>query len=79
MGAGSTKNTRDSQSKRLGLKCSGSQKVKAGHILMRQRGAIFKAGENVGCGRDYTLYALKTGTVDFTTAGFISVVINFVQ
>ena len=73
MGAGSTKNTRDSQAKRLGVKCNGSQKVKSGFILVRQRGTKFKAGVNVGCGRDHTLYALKEGIVNFTSTGFINV------
>ena len=65
MGAGSTKNNRDSKSKRLGLKCTTNQKVKIGNILVRQRGTIFKAGENVACGKDHTLYALKDGQIKF--------------
>jgi large subunit ribosomal protein L27 len=73
MGAGSTKNSRDSQAKRLGVKCTGFQKVKSGSILVRQRGTKFKAGVNVGCGRDHTLYALKEGIVNFTSTGFINV------
>ena len=73
MGAGSTKNSRDSQAKRLGVKCTGFQKVKSGFILVRQRGTKFKAGVNVGCGRDHTLYALKEGVVNFTSTGFINV------
>ena len=73
MGAGSTKNSRDSQAKRLGVKCTGFQKVKSGSILVRQRGTKFKAGVNVGCGRDHTLYALKEGTVNFTSTGFINI------
>lgn len=64
-GAGSTKNGRDSQSKRLGVKCFQGHQVQAGNILIRQRGLSFKAGENVGIGRDYTLYALKEGSVIF--------------
>jgi len=52
--------------KRLGLKISGGQKVKAGSILARQRGSTFHPGKNVGMGRDFTLYALKEGTVSFT-------------
>jgi len=74
MGAGSTKNSRDSQAKRLGVKCTGFQKVKSGFILVRQRGTKFKPGINVGCGRDHTLYALKEGIVNFTSTGFINVV-----
>jgi len=64
-GAGSTKNGRDSKSKRLGVKCFQGHQVQAGNILIRQRGLNFKAGENVGVGRDYTLYALKEGSVLF--------------
>nr|QWK42097.1 ribosomal protein L27 [Pseudochorda nagaii] len=64
-GAGSTKNGRDSKSKRLGVKCFQGHKVQAGNILIRQRGLSYKPGENVGIGRDYTLYALKEGLVSF--------------
>jgi large subunit ribosomal protein L27 len=74
MGAGSTKNTRDSQAKRLGVKCNGDQKVKTGFILVRQRGTKFKPGNKVGCGRDHTLYALTDGTVHFTRTGFVNIV-----
>ena len=74
MGAGSTKNSRDSQAKRLGVKCTGFQKVKSGSILVRQRGTRFKPGNNVGCGRDHTLYALKEGVVTFSSTGFIHIV-----
>jgi large subunit ribosomal protein L27 len=74
MGAGSTKNSRDSQAKRLGVKCTGLQKVKSGSILVRQRGTKFKPGNNVGCGRDHTLYALKEGVVSFTSTGFIHII-----
>ena len=74
MGAGSTKNSRDSQAKRLGVKCTGSQKVSSGSILVRQRGTKFKPGINVGCGRDHTLYALKEGVVSFSSTGFIHIV-----
>jgi large subunit ribosomal protein L27 len=73
MGAGSTKNTRDSQSKRLGVKCIGSEKVKNGSIIIRQRGTKFKPGINVGCGRDHTLYALVNGIVTYTNLGFVNV------
>jgi large subunit ribosomal protein L27 len=69
MGAGSTKNTRDSQSKRLGVKCIGEQKVKKGSILVRQRGTKFKAGNNVDIGRDYTIYSLINGKVKFEISG----------
>lgn len=74
MGAGSTKNNRDSKAKRLGVKCTGKEKVKKGAILVRQRGTKFKAGNNVGCGRDHTLYALETGFVHFTSLGFVTVI-----
>nr|YP_009505199.1 50S ribosomal protein L27 [Endarachne binghamiae]AXC47154.1 50S ribosomal protein L27 [Endarachne binghamiae] len=64
-GAGSTKNGRDSKSKRLGVKCFHGHKVQAGNILIRQRGGSFEAGKNVGVGRDYTLYASTEGVVSF--------------
>ena len=64
-GAGSTKNGRDSNAKRLGVKRFGGEKVKAGNILVRQRGTKFKSGYNVGCGNDFTLFALVDGTVKF--------------
>jgi len=64
--AGSTKNGRDSNSKRLGLKRSGGQAVRSGSILVRQRGTKWHAGENVGIGRDWTLFALTDGVVSFT-------------
>lgn len=62
---GSTKNGRDSKGKRLGLKRSGGELVRAGNILVRQRGSTYHAGLNVGTGRDYTLFALKDGIVEF--------------
>jgi large subunit ribosomal protein L27 len=74
MGAGSTKNSRDSQSKRLGVKCTGGQYVQNGSILVRQRGTKMKPGKNVGCGRDHTLYALKDGNVNFTNSGFVNII-----
>lgn len=64
-GAGSTKNGRDSNSKRLGIKRFGGQIVKAGNILIRQRGMKFKPGLNVGYGKDFTLFALTDGIVKF--------------
>ncbi|MFA5513829.1 MAG: 50S ribosomal protein L27 [Sphaerochaetaceae bacterium] len=66
-GGGSSRNGRDSNSKRLGVKRFGGQAVKAGEIIVRQRGTQFHPGENVGCGRDYTLFAKTSGTVDFHT------------
>jgi len=62
---GSTKNGRDSCGKRLGIKRFGGQYVKAGEILVRQRGTVFKPGPGVGLGRDFTLFALSEGRVEF--------------
>jgi len=64
-GAGSTKNGRDSNAKRLGVKCYQGHLVKAGSIIIRQRGLKYKVGENVGIGRDFTLYALKLGSIKY--------------
>ena len=64
-GTGSTRNGRDSNSKRLGVKAYGGEKVTAGSILIRQRGTSFLPGINVGKGKDDTLFALKEGTVNF--------------
>jgi large subunit ribosomal protein L27 len=64
-GGGSSRNGRDSQSKRLGVKRYAGQKVNAGTILVRQRGTRIHAGDNVGIGRDYTLFALINGVVKF--------------
>ena len=64
-GAGSSKNGRESESKRLGIKKYGGQIVKAGNILVRQRGTKHHPGENVGMGKDHTLYALVAGKVVF--------------
>jgi large subunit ribosomal protein L27 len=66
---GSTRNGRDSISKRLGVKRYGGQEVLAGNILVRQRGTQFHPGDNVGCGKDHTLFALVNGTVVFETKG----------
>ena len=66
---GSTRNGRDSESKRLGVKLYGGQKARAGNILVRQRGTRFHPGENVGCGKDHTLFAMQDGTVEFRTRG----------
>lgn len=66
---GSTKNGRDSNSKRLGVKKFGGQKVVAGNIIIRQKGTKVHPGVNVGCGRDYTLYAKVDGRVVFATKG----------
>jgi large subunit ribosomal protein L27 len=64
-GVGSSKNGRDSESKRLGLKLFGGQLAKAGNIIVRQRGTVHNPGVNVGMGRDHTLFALVDGTVEF--------------
>jgi large subunit ribosomal protein L27 len=66
---GSTRNGRDSESKRLGVKRFGGENVLAGNILVRQRGTHFHAGRNVGIGRDHTLFALSNGTVRFVRRG----------
>ncbi|CCX49005.1 MAG: 50S ribosomal protein L27 [Muribaculaceae bacterium] len=65
-GVGSSKNGRESESKRLGVKIFGGQKCKAGNIIKRQRGTVHHPGENVGLGKDHTIYALVDGTVLFT-------------
>jgi len=66
---GSTRNGRDSISKRLGVKCFGGAQVSAGSILVRQRGTKVHAGQYVGIGKDHTLFALKDGEVKFETKG----------
>lgn len=76
---GSTRNGRDSNAKRLGVKRFGGQLVKAGNIIVRQRGTRFHAGDNVGCGKDHTLFATADGKVVFEVKGpkkrkFVSIV-----
>jgi len=76
---GSTRNGRDSESKRLGVKRYGGESVLAGNILVRQRGTRFHAGDNVGVGRDHTLFAKADGKVSFDVRGpqnrkFVSIV-----
>lgn len=75
---GSSRNGRDSESKRLGVKKYGNQTVVAGNILVRQRGTKFYAGENVGMGKDHTLFATQNGVVEFRRRAlnrcFVSVV-----
>ena len=66
---GSTNNGRDSESKRLGVKLFGGQVAKAGNIIIRQRGTRFHAGDNVGCGKDHTLFATAGGKVEFVVRG----------
>ena len=77
-GVGSSRNGRESESKRLGVKLFGGQVCKAGNILVRQRGTVHCAGENVGMGRDHTLFALVDGTIQFrkkaNNKSFVSVV-----
>lgn len=66
---GSTRNGRDSESKRLGVKLYGGQRARAGNIIVRQRGTAFHPGENVGIGTDHTLFALVDGVVRFAVKG----------
>lgn len=66
---GSSRNGRDSESKRLGVKLYGGQAARAGNIIVRQRGTQYHPGVNVGCGKDYTLFALVDGRVQFKTGG----------
>ena len=68
-GGGSTRNGRDSQPKMLGVKAFGGQVISAGSIIVRQRGTRVHAGENVGVGKDHTLFALKDGKVKFVVKG----------
>ena len=70
--AGSTRNGRDSESKRLGVKRFGGQVVSAGEIIVRQRGTKFHAGVNAGMGKDHTIFAKETGRVKFETKGPLS-------
>ncbi|MEO0896558.1 MAG: 50S ribosomal protein L27 [Bacteroidota bacterium] len=69
-GGGSSRNGRESAGRRLGVKLFGGQPVIAGNILVRQRGTKFRAGQNVGVGKDHTLYALSDGVVKFTERTF---------
>ena len=66
---GSSRNGRDSESKRLGVKRYGGETVSGGSIIVRQRGTKFHAGDNVGCGQDHTLFAKIAGVVNFSTKG----------
>lgn len=66
---GSSRNGRDSESKRLGVKMYGGQAARAGNIIVRQRGTKFHNGRNVGCGKDHTLFALSDGIVRFEIKG----------
>lgn len=71
-GGGSTRNGRDSESKRLGVKVYGGQQILAGGIIVRQRGTQFHPGVNVGIGKDHTLFSLVDGTVRFAVRGALS-------
>ena len=73
--AGSTGNGRDSNAKRLGVKRYAGQVVTAGSIIVRQRGTKFAPGANVGCGRDFTLFALADGTVKFIKDGSVATIV----
>ena len=79
-GAGSSKNGRESHSKRLGVKIFGGQAIIAGNIIVRQRGTVHNPGKNVGMGKDHTLFALTDGKVKFTkkrnNRSFVSVIPN---
>ena len=79
-GAGSSRNGRESESKRLGVKIYGGQAIIAGNIIVRQRGTVHNPGENVGMGKDHTLFALTDGKVKFTkkrnNRSFVSVIPN---
>lgn len=68
-GQSSTRNGRDSNPKMLGVKVYGGQEISAGGIIVRQRGTQFHPGKNVGCGRDFTLFALTSGVVSFAKSG----------
>ena len=72
IGGGSTRNGRDSQPKMLGVKRYGGETISAGSIIVRQRGTKFHAGENVGMGRDHTLFALVDGKVSFAVKGSLN-------
>jgi len=71
-GGGSTRNGRDSEAKRLGVKVFGGQAIPAGSIIVRQRGTRFHPGVNVGLGKDHTLYALVDGKVQFSVKGALN-------
>jgi len=77
-GEGSVKNGRDSQSKRLGVKIYGGQPVISGNIIIRQRGTVYHPGKNVGVGRDYTLFALTDGVVEFKKSKNDKSIVNVV-
>ncbi len=73
-GGGSSKNGRDSQSQRLGVKCYGGETVTAGSIIIRQKGSVYVPGNFVGQGRDFTLFALKAGVVEFKNKNRVHII-----
>lgn len=75
VGQGSTQNGRDSNSKRLGVKIYGSQQIKAGNIILRQRGTKFRPGRNVGIGGDDTLFAMRDGIVEFQKNRTVNIIV----
>ena len=77
-GEGSVKNGRDSQSKRLGVKIFGGQAATAGNIIVRQRGTVYHPGKNVGVGKDFTLFALSDGVVEFKKTSNDKTIVNIV-
>ena len=77
-GEGSVKNGRDSQSKRLGVKIFGGQPVIAGNIIVRQRGTVYHPGKNVGVARDFSLFALSDGVVEFKKSKSDKTIVNIV-
>ncbi len=77
-GEGSVKNGRDSHSKRLGVKIYGGQPAISGNIILRQRGTVYHPGKNVGLGRDYTLFALTDGVVEFKRTRGDKTIVNVV-
>jgi large subunit ribosomal protein L27 len=77
-GEGSVKNGRDSNSKRLGVKIYGGQPASAGSIIVRQRGTVYHPGKNVGVGKDFTLFALTDGVVEFKKSKNDKTIVNVV-
>jgi len=74
IGLGSTKNNRDSHSKRLGIKCIENQYVKCGYIIIRQKGQKYKPGRFVGSSKNHTLYAKTDGFLNYTTSGLVNII-----
>ncbi|WP_185865012.1 50S ribosomal protein L27 [Blattabacterium cuenoti] len=78
-GSGSSRNGRDSSGRRLGIKVYGNQYIRSGGIILRQRGTKYYPGSNVGIGRDHTLYALKTGLVNFRKKKYNKSVVSIIE